>query len=424
LTRPNASGCRRKRARQLAKHALLIGISEFADKRLNRLNAPTNDVLALRGILRDKERGAFDTVELSINEDYMAVRDRLAKLYQDRAPDDLLLLYNSGHGILDRGRLFLATAGSDLDAPRARSIAAKDVREFMEECRAERQIVVLDCCHSGAFAEGVKAGGPVPAVVPDTFVGGDAGTYVLTASDAMQFAWDGSELRTGEADGISRFTAWLVEGLQGGEAAPDDEQISMDALYRYLYRRARAQGAPSTPQRFVHGGVGDPVISRNPTAGSAHLPAELKEKLSSPDYLVRIGVVMQLSQLIRGTDRAQARGARSALMQRMSEEYDVRVYRAMENALADPEIAKEEERKQRQREDQEREESRKKRELEEASRGGSEATRVRRTAARERPKAKRGPKAKRARKAGTRGTASAATATRRTGTPASGARTD
>jgi hypothetical protein len=331
---PSACGLRPKRRSTVARHALLIGVSEFADQRLNRLNAPTNDVIALRRILQDAARGKFDGVEMSINEDFLAVRDRLAKLYQDRAPDDLLLLYYSGHGILDRGRLFLATAGSNLDAPRARSLAAGDVRDFMHDCRAERQIVVLDCCHSGAFAERAKAGGPAPAVTPDTFVGGEAGTYVLTASDAMQLAWDGDELRSGDGSGTSRFTAWLVDGLEGGEAAPDDDQISMDALYRYLFRRARSEGAPSTPQRFVHGGVGDPVISQNPLAGSGHVAPALKEALAAADYRLRLGAVTELAQQLRGSDKVLARGARRLLEQHLAQERDFAVRTAIGDVLA------------------------------------------------------------------------------------------
>jgi uncharacterized caspase-like protein len=107
----------------MARHALLIGVSEFADERLARLNAPSNDVLALRGILQDSSRGNFDSVELSLNEDFLAVRDHLSSFFHDRAPDDVLLLYYSGHGILGRGnRLFLATSGSNLDTPRTRSV--------------------------------------------------------------------------------------------------------------------------------------------------------------------------------------------------------------------------------------------------------------------------------------------------------------
>src|SRR4029077_20301425 len=154
----------------VARHALLIGVSEFTDQRLARLNAPTNDVIALRGILQDSSRGNFESVELSLNEDFLAVRDRLSRFFHDRTPDDLLLLYYSGHGILGRGnRLFLATAGSDLDTPRDRSISAPEIRDFLEESRAQTQVVILDCCHSGAFAEHAKAGAPAPAVTEQTF---------------------------------------------------------------------------------------------------------------------------------------------------------------------------------------------------------------------------------------------------------------
>ena len=64
----------------MARYALLIGLSEFADQRLARLNAPTNDVIALRRILQDSSRGSFDTVELSVNEDH------LSRFFHDRAP--------------------------------------------------------------------------------------------------------------------------------------------------------------------------------------------------------------------------------------------------------------------------------------------------------------------------------------------------
>jgi hypothetical protein len=322
----------------MARHALLIGVSEFADKRLARLNAPTNDVIALRGILQDGSRGNFDTVELSLNEDFVGMRDHLSQFFHDRAPDDLLLLYYSGHGILGRGnRLFLATTGSNLDAPRDRSISAKEIREFIEDSRAERQIVILDCCHSGAFAEHAKAVAPPPAVTSETFSGGDAGLYVLTAADALQFAWDGSELRAGNeaASGVSRFTSWLVDGLAKGQAAPDDEQITMDSLYRYLFRRARAEGTPSTPQRFVQGGVGDLVISRNPLVGVSQLdPATLKA-LAAEDWRTRLGAVAELTLLLRDQGTGAARAGRLLLERQLQHERDHGVVTAINAALED-----------------------------------------------------------------------------------------
>src|SRR2546429_538169 len=115
----------------MASYALLIGVSEFADQRLARLNAPKNDVLALREILQDPSCGVFDHVELSLNDEYLKTRDDISRFTDKRSPDDLLLLYYSGHGILSRGnRLYLATAGSNLDLPRDRSLAAEEIREF------------------------------------------------------------------------------------------------------------------------------------------------------------------------------------------------------------------------------------------------------------------------------------------------------
>src|SRR5437763_17154639 len=98
----------------MARHALLIGVSEFADERLARLNAPSNDVLALRGILQDSSRGNFNSVELSLNEDFLAVRDRLSSFFHDRSPDDVLLL-------TIRGMAYWAAATGYFWRPKART---------------------------------------------------------------------------------------------------------------------------------------------------------------------------------------------------------------------------------------------------------------------------------------------------------------
>jgi formylglycine-generating enzyme required for sulfatase activity/uncharacterized caspase-like protein len=319
----------------MRRHALLIGVSEFTDRRLKGLNAPINDVTKLQGILRDSSRGRFDSVELSPNENYLEMRDRLSRFYHGRAPEDLLLLYYSGHGILGQGnRLFLATAGSDLDTPRDRSISSREIREFIRDSRAQQQIVVLDCCHSGAFADHSKAGAPPPAVTSETFSSGGTGLYVLTAADALEYAWDGAELRLGDqaANKLSLFTSWLVEGLETGEAAPDDEEITIDALYRYLFRRAHSEGARSTPQRFVQEGVGDLVISANPRAGSSQIDPKIAKALNARAYLTRLGAVQALSHILEGSPVA-ARAARRFLQQRLQIETHYQVRPAIERAL-------------------------------------------------------------------------------------------
>jgi hypothetical protein len=223
--------------------------------------------------------------------------------------------------------------------PRERSIPAHEVREFMGECRAERQVVVLDCCHSGAFAEGGKAGSAPPAITAETFSSGDGGgVYILTAADTLQFAWDGGELRFGDTGTqLSRFTSWLVDGLQTGEAAPDDERITMDALYQYLTRRARSEGAPSTPQRFVQGGAGDLVISANPLASSSRIDPGTVADLKASEYRRRLGAVSALTFLMAESDVVVARAACLLLQRHLPDERDFQVRQAISTALTERE---------------------------------------------------------------------------------------
>ena len=180
------------------------------------------------------------------------------------------------------------------------------------------------------------AGAPPPAVTSDTFASAGTGLYVLTAADTLQYAWDGADLRRGDeaSNKLSLFTSWLVDGLESGEAAPDEEQITIDALYRYLFRRARSEGAPSTPQRFVQEAVGDLVVSANPLAGSSRIDPDTLAALAAVEYRTRLGAVTELTfQMVEGSPLV-ARGARLLLQRHLQKERDYVVRQAIERALA------------------------------------------------------------------------------------------
>lgn len=320
----------------MASHALLLGVSRFGDARLQTLNAPANDVQALAAVLRDPERGGFDRVTVSTDQDYLGMRDRLFALFRDRHPDDLLLVYYSGHGVLERGNaLWLASPETDLDDPGARSIAAADIRDRMDRTRAERQVLILDCCHSGAFAAGAKGAGAA-AVTEHTFGAEAAGRYVLTASDAQQFAWDGDRLASGDAGArrLSHFTGYLIDGAGRGQAAPDEPDITMDALFRYIDRRARADGSPATPQRFVNRASGDFVIARNPAAAATVSVQTLAAGFAGSDWQARLATAETLSALAR-KPRTRA-AAREALADQLVPERDFKVRSALMRGLEMP----------------------------------------------------------------------------------------
>ena len=83
------------------KLALIIGNSHYQDPQLARLVAPGEDVADLTDVLRDAVIGGFDQVTPLINETDAAVRLSIEDFFADKKPDDLLVIYFSGHGVRD-----------------------------------------------------------------------------------------------------------------------------------------------------------------------------------------------------------------------------------------------------------------------------------------------------------------------------------
>ncbi|MCB0180428.1 MAG: caspase family protein, partial [Anaerolineae bacterium] len=213
--------------------ALIIGNSEYDDPALARLVTPGGDAADLAAVLRDPQIGGFEAVETLLNQPLTKVRRAIAHFFARRKPDDLLLLYFSGHGVLDdRGRLFLALKDTEHEVLRGTALSANFITDEMDGSRSKRQVLILDCCHSGAFARGAK-GAPGSSVgTAPNFAGTGYGRVVLTATDSTQYAWEGDQV-TGEGLN-SIFTRHLIHGLHSGKADTDqDGRVTLDEWYDY-----------------------------------------------------------------------------------------------------------------------------------------------------------------------------------------------
>ena len=96
------------------KLALIIGNSQYEDTGLAKLAAPDVDVRALAEVLQTPGIGAFDEVMPLLNEGLATVRKSIARFFDCKHRDDLLLLYFSGHGVRDeQGHLYLAVRDTE-----------------------------------------------------------------------------------------------------------------------------------------------------------------------------------------------------------------------------------------------------------------------------------------------------------------------
>ncbi|MDI2130315.1 caspase, EACC1-associated type [Yinghuangia seranimata] len=286
------------------RSALVVATAAYVDPGLSRLRSPVHDVAELAGVLADPGIGGFDVVRVvdrPHHELKFAVEDFLAA----RKGDELIFVYLSCHGVRDgRGRLYFAATDTRKSHLASTGVESAWLLDLLDECRAGRQVVVLDCCFSGAFAvAGAKADAELD--LGRRLGGQGRGRVVLTASRAGEYSFEGKPLSAG-GTGASAFTAGLVEGLRTGWADTDnDGLITVEDAYDYACTRV---GVGQTPQRWVFGGEGRLVLARSAAGVRVEptpLPDGLRMSLESPYPEVRIGAVNTLGVWLRGDDHGE-----------------------------------------------------------------------------------------------------------------------
>jgi hypothetical protein len=306
------------------KYALIIGNTEYTDPRLAQLTAPGKDAEDFARVLKDQNICAFDEVKILLNQPSSSVIEAVDEFFDQKKHDDLLVLYFSGHGIKDElGALFLAFKNTIRSRLRSTAIKSDYIREAMDQSRSRRQVVFLDCCNSGAFPQGTKA--EVGGLMGMTMAFQGYGRYVLTASDATQYAWEGDKI-IGETDN-SLFTHFLVKGLEGDADSDGDGKITVDELYDYAYEEISKVTPKQTPTKGTSKQEGEIVLrqmTRIEDVKPVPLPAPLVDSMENLLADIRLGAVQQLTKLLNGKNLGLARSARAAL-ERIVEEDDSRM---------------------------------------------------------------------------------------------------
>lgn len=222
--------------------ALVVGVSRY--RSFSPLPTAARDAETMAHVL--KQVAGFDEVLVLADPDATKLAEASEYLFADKEPGDLVLLYFSGHGVKDeRGHLHLAVPNTRKHASgelvRATAVSCRHIHDTMSASRSRRQVVILDCCFSGAFAEGIapKDGGHVDLRGQ---LGGE-GRAVLASSGSTQYSFDTSQT------GLSTYTQFIVHGIASGEADLNhDGQITVDELHEYARARVQASQPAMNPQ--------------------------------------------------------------------------------------------------------------------------------------------------------------------------------
>ena len=152
--------------------------------------------------------------------------------------EDVFIFYYAGHGVVGDevdAEFFLVPTDvvkmfDTQERLRERGISASQLKDAFIRIRAQKQVVMMDACHSGAAVTTLKfRAAPTEEKAINTLAR-SSGVAILASSGTKQFAAEFEQLKHGT------FTYALLEGLSGN-ADQGDGQVTVNELVNFMYDR-------------------------------------------------------------------------------------------------------------------------------------------------------------------------------------------
>jgi uncharacterized caspase-like protein len=214
------------------KWALVIGVSQFADRSIPKLNYTTADALSFAALLTDPAVGRFPRANVQTLTDAQAtthnIKEQLNWIARHAGPDDIVVIYLATHGSprkLDSvgGLNYLITYDTEIrsadqpdeDALYSTALPMVELSNAVAtRMRALRTLVVLDTCYSGGSTKasgrmmgpGIANAAPTPEALARMSQG--SGRIVFAASRVDQESLESPALQHGY------FTYYLLKSLR------------------------------------------------------------------------------------------------------------------------------------------------------------------------------------------------------------------
>ena len=164
------------------------------------------------------------------------IRKTLEEIAEKAEPDDVVLLYLSGHGVTFEDYWYYLTyeMGSsvltDSMVRQERTISSKELKKWMAKIPARKQVMMVDACASGKLNQDLNllAQKDIPSsqIRALNRLGTRAGLYVISASTADQVSYEASPF------GMGLLTYGLMQGMTGGSLR-ESEYIDVGILFSH-----------------------------------------------------------------------------------------------------------------------------------------------------------------------------------------------
>jgi uncharacterized caspase-like protein len=246
------------------KWALVVGIGQFTDSEIPRLNYTTADAAAFAAALEDPSIGQFPADNVHVLTDEQAttknIKEQLNWIARHAEANDLVVIYVATHGTprtVDSagGANYLVTYDTEAysgaqfneDALYATAYPMVELANAVAtRMKALRTVVFLDTCYSGGAAgpdapaatEKLANTAPSEAMLAHMSLG--TGRIVMSASQNNEESLESNQLRHGY------FTYYLLQALKNGNGLTPLSQVYA-SVAQQVSQSVSAQGAHQHP---------------------------------------------------------------------------------------------------------------------------------------------------------------------------------
>lgn len=259
-------------------YAIIIGFNKFVDQaHLPELEFAEKDAQDLYDALIDPKCGDVPKENICLITGDVSKKEVERQLFihavRERGPEDTVLIYYSGHGFIagDTPESYLATPDTDVkeinENPNAglqMEFLRKKIFLAQPHKRARNMVLLLDCCHSGAFCPDLK-GGPenMPKALIELHDFDNDGRVAFVSSPAGVASREDKTLKNGV------FTSHILAGLRKGAVEPDTGEVTIISLVAYVQSKC-----PKTQPAVFYGKSLRIVLATPEIHLPAHLPAQ------------------------------------------------------------------------------------------------------------------------------------------------------
>ncbi|MCP4520197.1 MAG: hypothetical protein GY827_00615 [Cytophagales bacterium] len=219
---------------------IAVGINKYENTKYN-LNYAYIDASSFVKKIRNVSGKIFNEIVIEEVYNEQATKAEIAAAFEKvqklSSPNDVCIFYYAGHGVINSevkdAEYYLVptevtTLYGDEDLLKKKAISTTQLKVWLTNIKAQKQLILLDACHSGGAVKALAYRG-APEEKAIFQLARSSGTVLISASESQQFAVEFNQL------GHGVFTYALLKGLDGeADGGNKDQKITVNELKAYM----------------------------------------------------------------------------------------------------------------------------------------------------------------------------------------------